>query len=157
MIIPPSVMLIIYAVVTEQSVGAMFLAGVLPGILLAVAFCASIMIMAIVAPKFVVRVVSLRKPAVRSANWAATIHQAGASGPAGGSGVGWDLRRHTHAGRIRCCRHRGCRHSGCHQGPPEHQGHLGGTGRHRAYHCQHPLPIIAASIYSRMLGIAEAI
>ncbi len=31
MIIPPSVMLIIYAVVTEQSVGAMFLAGVLAG------------------------------------------------------------------------------------------------------------------------------
>ena len=42
MIIPPSVMLIIYAVVTEQSVGAMFLAGVLPGILLAVAFCIAI-------------------------------------------------------------------------------------------------------------------
>jgi C4-dicarboxylate transporter DctM subunit len=58
MIIPPSVMLIIYAVVTEQSVGAMFLAGVLPGILLAVAFCASIMVMAIVAPKFVGGVVS---------------------------------------------------------------------------------------------------
>lgn len=53
MIIPPSVMLIIYAVVTEQSVGAMFLAGVLPGILLAVAFCAAIMLFGVIAPRFV--------------------------------------------------------------------------------------------------------
>jgi tripartite ATP-independent transporter DctM subunit len=53
MIIPPSVMLIIYAVVTEQSVGAMFLAGVLPGILLAVAFCLAIVLFAAIWPRFV--------------------------------------------------------------------------------------------------------
>lgn len=53
MIIPPSVMLIIYAVVTEQSVGAMFLAGVLPGVLLAVAYCAAILLMVVLAPRFV--------------------------------------------------------------------------------------------------------
>ncbi len=53
MIIPPSVMLIIYAVVTEQSVGAMFLAGVLPGILLAVAFCLAIVLFAAFFPRFV--------------------------------------------------------------------------------------------------------
>lgn len=53
MIIPPSVMLIIYAVVTEQSVGAMFLAGVFPGILLAVAYCAAIPLFFAVAPRFV--------------------------------------------------------------------------------------------------------
>ncbi len=53
MIIPPSVMLIIYAVVTEQSVGAMFLAGVLPGILLAVAFCVAIVLFAHFFPRFV--------------------------------------------------------------------------------------------------------
>ena len=53
MIIPPSVMLIIYAVVTEQSVGAMFLAGVFPGILLAVAYCAAIAFFCAVAPRFV--------------------------------------------------------------------------------------------------------
>ena len=53
MIIPPSVMLIIYAVVTEQSVGAMFLAGVLPGILLAVAFCVAIVLFAAFWPRFV--------------------------------------------------------------------------------------------------------
>jgi C4-dicarboxylate transporter DctM subunit len=53
MIIPPSTMLIIYAVITEQSVGAMFLAGVIPGILLAVAFCGAIVLMAIFTPSFV--------------------------------------------------------------------------------------------------------
>ncbi len=53
MIIPPSVMLIIYAVVTEQSVGAMFLAGVFPGLLLAAAFCGAIVLFAVIAPRFV--------------------------------------------------------------------------------------------------------
>jgi len=53
MIIPPSVMLIIYAVVTEQSVGAMFLAGVLPGVLLAFAYCVAIPLFFAVAPRFV--------------------------------------------------------------------------------------------------------
>lgn len=53
MIIPPSVMLIIYAVVTEQSVGAMFLAGVFPGILLALAYCIAIVVLCAVAPRFV--------------------------------------------------------------------------------------------------------
>lgn len=52
MIIPPSVMLIIYAVVTEQSVGAMFLAGVFPGILLAVAYCVAIPLFGAIAPRF---------------------------------------------------------------------------------------------------------
>jgi C4-dicarboxylate transporter DctM subunit len=53
MIIPPSVMLIIYAIVTEQSVGAMFLAGIFPGILLAVAYCAAIPLFFAIAPRFV--------------------------------------------------------------------------------------------------------
>jgi len=42
MIIPPSAMLIIYSFVAEQSVGEMFLAGVVPGILLAIAYIAAI-------------------------------------------------------------------------------------------------------------------
>jgi tripartite ATP-independent transporter DctM subunit len=53
MIIPPSVMLIIYAVVTEQSVGAMFLAGVFPGLLLACAYCVAIPIFYATAPGWV--------------------------------------------------------------------------------------------------------
>lgn len=50
MIIPPSAMLIIYSFVAEQSVGQMFLAGVVPGILLAIAFIGAIFIMGRFAP-----------------------------------------------------------------------------------------------------------
>ncbi|MBX2880433.1 MAG: TRAP transporter large permease subunit [Granulosicoccus sp.] len=42
MIIPPSAMLIIYSFVAEQSVGDMFLAGIIPGLLLAVAYISAI-------------------------------------------------------------------------------------------------------------------
>jgi len=53
MLIPPSAMLIIYAIVTEQSVGHMFIAGIIPGILLAIAYGILILIMAYYAPSFV--------------------------------------------------------------------------------------------------------
>ena len=53
MIIPPSAMLIIYAFVAEQSVGEMFLAGVIPGILLAAAYIAAIWFMGWFTPGFV--------------------------------------------------------------------------------------------------------
>lgn len=53
MIIPPSAMLIIYSFVAEQSVGEMFLAGVIPGILLAVFYVAAIFAMGKLTPKFV--------------------------------------------------------------------------------------------------------
>lgn len=39
MLIPPSLLLIIYGVLAEQSVGALFLAAIVPGILLALGFC----------------------------------------------------------------------------------------------------------------------
>ncbi len=53
MIIPPSAMLIIYSFVAEQSVGDMFLAGIVPGILLAAAFIGAIWVMGRVTPGFV--------------------------------------------------------------------------------------------------------
>jgi len=53
MLIPPSAMLIIYAIVTEQSVGHMFLAGIVPGIILAIAFIALIVFMARFTPNFI--------------------------------------------------------------------------------------------------------
>lgn len=53
MLIPPSVMLIIYAFVAEQSVGDMFLAGIVPGLLLSTAFIVSIFVMAQITPDFV--------------------------------------------------------------------------------------------------------
>lgn len=46
MLIPPSLLLIVYALVAEQSVGAMFVAGIVPGLLLAAVFCALIVGMA---------------------------------------------------------------------------------------------------------------
>ena len=42
MLIPPSVVFIVYAIMTEQSIGALFLAGIVPGILIAILFCLSI-------------------------------------------------------------------------------------------------------------------
>jgi len=53
MIIPPSAMLIIYSFVAEQSVGDMFLAGVVPGLLLAAAYVGSIWAMVRFTPGFV--------------------------------------------------------------------------------------------------------
>jgi len=53
MIIPPSAMLIIYSFVAEQSVGDMFLAGVVPGLMLAVAYVIAIWAMARFTPNFV--------------------------------------------------------------------------------------------------------
>ena len=53
MIIPPSVMMIIYAFIAEQSVGDMFLAGVVPGLLLSVAYILAITAMTMFAPGFI--------------------------------------------------------------------------------------------------------
>ena len=53
MIIPPSAMLIIYSFVAEQSVGQMFLAGVIPGLLLAVAYIGAIWLAGRFTPSFV--------------------------------------------------------------------------------------------------------
>ena len=46
MMIPPSLLMIVYAVLSEQSVGRMFLAGVGPGLLLAIAFSITILLLA---------------------------------------------------------------------------------------------------------------
>lgn len=53
MLIPPSILLILYAVLTDQSVGDMFLAGVVPGILLAICFAIAIVVMARFFPDYV--------------------------------------------------------------------------------------------------------
>jgi C4-dicarboxylate transporter, DctM subunit len=46
MLIPPSLLMIVYAVLAEQSVGRMFLAGVGPGLLLSVMFSITILLLA---------------------------------------------------------------------------------------------------------------
>ncbi len=50
MLIPPSVVFIVYALMTEQSIGALFLAGVVPGIVISILFCFSILIRCIRKP-----------------------------------------------------------------------------------------------------------
>lgn len=52
MIIPPSAMLIIYSFVAEQSVGDMFLAGVVPGLILTAAYIAWIFIAGSIRPSY---------------------------------------------------------------------------------------------------------
>lgn len=53
MMIPPSLLLIIYGVLAEQSIGTLFIAGLIPGALLALAFVAMIMLLARFSPGFV--------------------------------------------------------------------------------------------------------
>lgn len=53
MLIPPSILLIVYGIVAEQSVGKLFLGGVVPGIVLALMFSAAIVYMAHRMPGFV--------------------------------------------------------------------------------------------------------
>jgi len=55
MLIPPSILLIIYGVIAEVSIGALFRAAVIPGILLAAAFAVGTILMAFFAPRFVGR------------------------------------------------------------------------------------------------------
>jgi tripartite ATP-independent transporter DctM subunit len=45
MLIPPSILFILYGIVAEQSIGKLFIAGIIPGILMAVAFSLGICIM----------------------------------------------------------------------------------------------------------------
>ena len=50
-LIPPSINLIIYGAITETSIGALFLAGFVPGVMLAIFFMITIVIAAIIAPR----------------------------------------------------------------------------------------------------------
>lgn len=53
MLIPPSLLMILYGFLSEQSVGDLFTAGILPGLLLALAFTAAILLMATFKPHLV--------------------------------------------------------------------------------------------------------
>jgi tripartite ATP-independent transporter DctM subunit len=53
MLIPPSVLMIVWGVLTELSIGKLFLAGVLPGLALALGFCAYVVIAAVINPSLV--------------------------------------------------------------------------------------------------------
>lgn len=53
MLIPPSVLMIVWGILTEQSIGRLFLAGVLPGLLLAAMFILYILVTAFLKPETV--------------------------------------------------------------------------------------------------------
>ena len=50
-LIPPSVIFILYGIMTEQSIGKLFMSGILPGIILTLLFMAVVMIWAILDPE----------------------------------------------------------------------------------------------------------
>lgn len=53
MLIPPSVLMIVWGILTEKSIGALFLAGVIPGLMVAGMFCLYILGAAILRPELV--------------------------------------------------------------------------------------------------------
>ncbi len=53
MLIPPSLLLILYGILSEQSVGDLFIAGIIPGLLLTAAFILAIVVMARRYPDYV--------------------------------------------------------------------------------------------------------
>ena len=53
MLIPPSLLLILFGILTETSIGDLFKAGIMPGILLSAAYCAAILVMAYWFPNYV--------------------------------------------------------------------------------------------------------
>ncbi len=53
MLIPPSLLMILYGFLSEQSVGSLFIAGIVPGIILALAFSVYIVTLSFLAPGYV--------------------------------------------------------------------------------------------------------
>jgi tripartite ATP-independent transporter DctM subunit len=53
MLIPPSLLMIIYGVLAEESIGKLFVAGIIPGLIIALGFAALIFLLATFAPRFV--------------------------------------------------------------------------------------------------------
>jgi C4-dicarboxylate transporter, DctM subunit len=49
--IPPSIAMVVYGIVTEQSIGKLMLAGIVPGIVTALAYCALVMILVRLKPE----------------------------------------------------------------------------------------------------------
>ncbi len=70
MLIPPSVLLIVWAILTEMSVGALFIAGIIPGIVLAALFIGYVIAAAVrnpeIAPAFTEDLVELTPQELRS-------------------------------------------------------------------------------------------
>ena len=175
MLIPPSVLMIVWAVLTEMSIGKLFLAGVIPGLLTAGGMIAYVVIAAIVKPelagrRYVARAAPLgadvaspaaARRAAGHRDRGAARPRAGQHRPGGSAGarraVG-DLVRHLHADRGRR-RRRGRRAD-----PGADQGHhaarsLAGDPVGRPHLGPLLLLLFCAQLYSRVLsmtGFTEA-
>ena len=70
MLIPPSVLLIVWAILTEMSVGALFIAGIIPGVVLALLFMGYVVISVVrkpeIAPPFKADLVPMTPDEMRS-------------------------------------------------------------------------------------------
>ena len=69
MLIPPSLLLIIYGVIAEVSIGALFLAAIVPGVILAAAFAIAVLAMARFWPGFVGRIQPEEASGTRAGRW----------------------------------------------------------------------------------------
>ncbi len=58
MLIPPSILLILYGILTEEAIGKLFMAGVLPGILMSLVFSGGIFLMVFFRPNLVGKVMN---------------------------------------------------------------------------------------------------
>jgi tripartite ATP-independent transporter DctM subunit len=54
-LIPPSILMVVYAVITEQSIGKLLIAGIVPGILTAAIYCTGIYVVAALRPQLAPR------------------------------------------------------------------------------------------------------
>jgi C4-dicarboxylate transporter DctM subunit len=70
MLIPPSLLMIIYGVLAEESVGRMFIAGIVPGLLLALAFAVLIVATAYLRPQAIGRIDAATAVAAAAETWA---------------------------------------------------------------------------------------
>jgi tripartite ATP-independent transporter DctM subunit len=80
MLIPPSVLMIVWAVLTELSIGKLFLAGVLPGLLLTSFFCIYVVVAAVLDPALAGEG---KRPAVARAPLSAAVTEAEPEEPLG--------------------------------------------------------------------------
>ena len=93
---PPSIVLAVYGLITQQDIGKLFMAGVLPGLLAVSMYMATIAVIGAVRPNHL--------PAAERSSWTARLH-ADARGLGAAAAVRvrhrWALRRTVHADRSR--------------------------------------------------------
>ncbi len=72
MLIPPSLLLILYGILSETSIGDLFIAGIIPGLVLSAAYCVLIWVMARRFPDYVATPEALSKEVESEMGWMET-------------------------------------------------------------------------------------